>query len=258
MLTTQFRSQSTVSSSCRFAAIGHGPNATGASLALSFLLAITLVMSAGCGPMTATKEKPTADEIRQIQATVETQKPALAMTPAPSLQQQIFRPWGVKETAVDALGRIGASAVPTLITALSDANPRVRAEAGRALARMGDAGKDAVPTLIERLDDPDEDVRQAAARALGQMGPFAAPAVPALVGMIESPDGKAPASTIPQPSASPVAKHSSEADPVVEAASLTAFHRRIAGRSAGTTWRLPGVTAWPTENDQSLDCDQNP
>ncbi|HEY1601981.1 MAG TPA: HEAT repeat domain-containing protein [Pirellulales bacterium] len=186
-------------------AVAHGLGLTGWSLAarqpsaVAVLATVTIaaaLTSAGCGQIAAVKEKPTTDEIRQIQATVEAQKPALDATPSIT-QQAIYRPWGVKETAVDALGRIGESAVPTLITALSDANPRVRAQAGRALARMGAAGKDAVPTLMERLDDPDEDVRQAAARALGQMGPFAAPAVPALVGMIESPDGKAPASTIP-------------------------------------------------------------
>jgi HEAT repeat protein len=167
------------------------------SVAVLVVLATGALAISGCGQGAAMKEKPTPDEIRQIQATVDTQKPVLDATPSSITQQAIFRPWGVKETAVDALGRIGESAVPTLITALSDSNPRVRAQAGRALARMGAAGKDAVPTLMERLDDPDEDVRQAAARALGQMGPFAAPAVPALVGMIASPDGKAPASSIP-------------------------------------------------------------
>jgi hypothetical protein len=156
-------------------------------------LVVTLVATGGCGQQTATREKPTEDEIRQLQAKVDPPKPMQPFaTPAPSSADPLHRQWGVKETAVDALGRIGEGAVPTLIQTLSYQDPHVRAEAARALARMGAAGKDAVPALISRLDDPDEDVRQAAARALGQMGSAAASAVPSLVGLIESPDPKSP------------------------------------------------------------------
>jgi HEAT repeat protein len=142
------------------------------------------------------REKPTSDEIRQMRAQVEAEQPA-----APSASQaasSIYRPWGVKETAVDALGRIGEVAVVPLIQALADPDPGARTQAARALARIGPAAKEAVPELMRCLDDPDEEVRQAAARALGQIGPAAAPAVPALVGLIESSDNKAPrALTIP-------------------------------------------------------------
>jgi len=144
------------------------------------------------------REKPTSDEIRQMRAQVEAEKPAQAVPQTVASAPIVYRPWGVKETAVDALGRIGEVAVAPLIQALSDSDPRARTQAARALARIGPPAKDAVPVLIERLDDPDEDVRQAAARALGQIGPAAAPAVPALVSLIESPENKAPpALTVP-------------------------------------------------------------
>ncbi len=126
---------------------------------------LTLAVTAtGCGHAAPSKGKPTADEMKQMQAMVET-PPVNPLAPLSERAENAYRPWGIKETAVDALGRIGQNAVPTLVNTLSDPNPRVLREAARALARIGPEAKDAVPTLIARLDDPDEDVRQAAARA---------------------------------------------------------------------------------------------
>ncbi|HEY4312630.1 MAG TPA: HEAT repeat domain-containing protein [Pirellulales bacterium] len=144
-----------------------------------------VLLAGGCGKATSDKGKPTSDEMRQMQAVAEAPRQNL-LAPQPGLMPNLYRPWGIKETAVDALGRIGENAVPTLISTLNDPNPRVRAEAARALARIGPEAKEAVPALVARLDDPDDDVRQAAARALGQVGPAAASAVPALIGLIDS------------------------------------------------------------------------
>ncbi len=158
------------------------------SLRCAWLLALLLAGTTalvGCGRTPTGKAKPTTDELRQIQAAVEPPK-VNPLAPLANSVENLYRPWGIKETAVDALGRIGENAVPTLITTLNDANPRVRAEAARALARIGPEAKEAVPALIARLDDPDEEVRQASARALGQVGPAAAPAVPALISLIDS------------------------------------------------------------------------
>ncbi len=166
-----------------------------AAWALAVLAALVVALS-GCGQAAPEKPKPTVKEILAARASVEAEKPSqpatISTTTAPAgVSLSLYRSWGVKETAVDALGRIGEAAVPQLIAALSDADPRVRAQAGRALARIGPPAKEAVPILTQRLDDPDEDVRQAAARALGQIGPAAADAVPALVSLIESTDGRA-------------------------------------------------------------------
>ena len=188
-------------------------SAGGAKSALAHRAGLPLLLCCclGCGEQVAVKDKPTQDEIRQLSAASDhsatpAAAPATAMTPSVRAGlEPLHRQWGIKETAVDALGRIGEGAVPTLITALTNPDPRVRAEAARALARMGAEGKDAVPALTARLNDPEEDVRQAAARALGQMGPAAAPAVPALVSLIESPDSKAPPA---MPSATPAPRPS--------------------------------------------------
>ncbi len=153
------------------------------------------LLAGGCGKATSDKGKTDLDEMRQMQAVVETPA-AESVGSAAWMMPNLYRPWGIKETAVDALGRIGENAVPTLISTLNDPNPRVRAEAARALARIGPEAKEAVPALVARLDDPDDDVRQAAARALGQVGPAAASAVPALIGLIDSASAR-PSTVIP-------------------------------------------------------------
>lgn len=180
-----------------------------AAWVLAVLAALAIALS-GCGQAAPEKPKPTVEEIRAARASVEVEKPVqppMISTTTQSVPSgvtlSLYRSWGVKETAVDALGRIGAAAVPELTAALSDTDPRVRAQAGRALARIGPPAKEAVPILTQRLDDPDEDVRQAAARALGQIGPAAADAVPALVSLIESTDGRAAEATTHIPAGPP-------------------------------------------------------
>jgi len=162
---------------------------------------IAALAASGCGNAPESRGKPDQKEMQQIRASVEPDKPPQSLIPTLNLQT-VYQPWGVKETAVDALGRIGAGAVPPLIAALHDPNPRIRAEAARALSRMGPAAQDAVQPLTERLHDPEREVRQAAARALGQIGPAAAPAVPALITLLETSDsapapGTTPASALP-------------------------------------------------------------
>lgn len=98
-----------------------------------------------------------------------------------------FREWTVRETAADALARIGKPAVPALVRTLDDPDANARVQAANALARLGPAAADAVPALTEALDDPDPLVRQAAARALGQIGPAAESAIPALVEILREP-----------------------------------------------------------------------
>ena len=85
-----------------------------------------------------------------------------------------------------ALGDIGAvarSAVPALIARLMDDNPRVRAGAVRALAKVGADAQVVLPGLAERLTDSEIPVRCLAAMALGKLGPAAKTAVPALTAL---------------------------------------------------------------------------
>ena len=82
-------------------------------------------------------------------------------------------------------------AVPTLISTLNDANPRVRAEAARALARIGPEATEAVPALIAQGSMiPRKKCARPRPCALGQVGPAAATAVPALISLIDAASNK--------------------------------------------------------------------
>lgn len=66
---------------------------------------------------------------------------------------------------VQLLGFSGSrKAVPTLLVALDDREPKVRAEACRSLEDIN--ARETIPALEARLGDLDEDVRIAAAEAL--------------------------------------------------------------------------------------------
>jgi hypothetical protein len=99
--------------------------------------------------------------------------------------QQPFTEWSLHETAADALARIGAPAVPSLMRSLRGGETLNRVRAAEILARIGPDASPAVPLLVESLRDPDPLVRRGAARALGQIGPAAAEAVPALMELMQ-------------------------------------------------------------------------
>ena len=96
-----------------------------------------------------------------------------------------YHEWSAHETAVDALGRIGAAAVPLLIETLEHPSWQRRRTAAMLLGRIGPDAGSAVPSLVKALEDPHESVRKSAARALGQIGPKAATAVEALLEMVD-------------------------------------------------------------------------
>jgi HEAT repeat protein len=72
-------------------------------------------------------------------------------------------------SVVMALEKVGAAAVPDLIAALSNGDPRIRRGAADALGRIGESTKEAVPQLIELLKDSDENVRHVAAEDLDKL-----------------------------------------------------------------------------------------
>jgi len=152
------------------------------------------VLLTGCNRQVSDDESPpavatpvTAEKIREVRSRQDAMQ--LASAKKAPLRQPLFKlnslpdfgRWTVRETAVDALARIGDDAVQPLIETLSDPDPGARASAARALARMGPKAEPAVPALIVALKDEDRDVRQSAARALGQIGPGAHAAIPALI-----------------------------------------------------------------------------
>jgi len=127
--------------------------------------------------------------------------PLPSARPLVPLSEPYIQVWTVKETASDALGRIGEAAVPALIDALAHPDAEVREQAARALSLIGPKATAAVPELIKLLDDDAEPVRRQAARALGQIGPAAKSAVPALIRRLEikEPPPKTNEQTPPSP-----------------------------------------------------------
>lgn len=161
-------------------------------LGVSLLLAL-----AGCGktPIVPAKtvtvpagEKPVLTSLERRDRPALLPMPDSAIAPA-SFEMPVAEPvpikplaaWTEQEAAAEALGRIGAAAVPELVQTLQSPNAAVRLKGVEVLGRMGADAKDAVPQLVRLLDDPDLDVRKAAARTLGRIGPGAHEAVPALM-----------------------------------------------------------------------------
>ena len=83
--------------------------------------------------------------------------------------------------AIGAFGEQAAPAIPQLVAALSDSDPRVRAAAAWAFTQLGRAGASAVGPIGAALTDASSQVRVLAALGLKSMGPAAAPAVAQLV-----------------------------------------------------------------------------
>ena len=110
--------------------------------------------------------------------------PTTAFRPVDQTTSPILKPyeqWTEQEAAADALGRIGAPAIPYLQQVLRTGDAAAKKQAAEVLARMGSDAKPAVNELVALLDDPDPEVRKVAVRTLGRIGPEASAAVPALM-----------------------------------------------------------------------------
>ena len=154
-----------------------------------YALLLTLFMVAGCTFLNASIDEPDPAEIQRLVQMGRAETPLQpVLSPSDSTKSfdpiQAYPDWNLDQTVADALGRIGAPAIPELIRALQDVDPERRRKAVRILARIGPDAVDAVPSLMEALQDPGPLVPKAAARALGQIGPDAAAAVPALMELL--------------------------------------------------------------------------
>lgn len=93
---------------------------------------------------------------------------ACSAPPARGLARKASECATLRFYSIQLLGFTESRAVlPTLVAALEDKDPIVRAEACRALEDMRD--RSTVPLLEARLDDMDEEVRFAAAEALASL-----------------------------------------------------------------------------------------
>jgi HEAT repeat protein len=89
------------------------------------------------------------------------------------------------EAATDTLTKVGPAAAPALLEILKDENPIRRSQAARALGEMRIT--EAAPDLIEALHDPDGTVRENVVLALWRMG--GPDAVAGLIQALEDSDG---------------------------------------------------------------------
>jgi hypothetical protein len=99
---------------------------------------------------------------------------------------------GLRRNVALALGVLGGgywpglseldigSALPSLTTALTDADPSVRAWSAQAIGHIGADASSAVPALILLLENEDEGSRNSACIGLRGIGPAASSALPAL------------------------------------------------------------------------------
>ena len=94
----------------------------------------------------------------------------------------------LRNLAIDAIGRLGAAAIPTLIEVMNESNASVREGTAQALGLMGPDAAPAVPVLIRALDDRDVLVRRWSIEALGAVGPRVASLAPALVAALDHKD----------------------------------------------------------------------
>jgi HEAT repeat protein len=92
-----------------------------------------------------------------------------------------------KVQAIERLGEIGQikksyaePALPTIVKALEDEEPTVRAAAALAYGQLDPDPEEAIEALTALLKDEDLTVRAGAARGLGVMGPKVKDALPAL------------------------------------------------------------------------------
>ncbi len=100
---------------------------------------------------------------------------------APLVELLSNRSVRLQRAAIDSLVKIGAPAIPALITAIQNDNQILRLNVTAVLSELGVEAGAAVPALINALHDPDEQVRLYATLALGNIGVGARAAEPDLI-----------------------------------------------------------------------------
>jgi HEAT repeat protein len=87
-----------------------------------------------------------------------------------ALKEAALRPENPNSSAPDALGKIGAAAVPALIEILERGDPTCKWSAADALAEMGEPARAALPALQKVASHPDDMVQSAARKAIQKLG----------------------------------------------------------------------------------------
>jgi HEAT repeat protein len=94
----------------------------------------------------------------------------------------------VRLQTADALGHFGAAAVPALLAAFDDPEPRVRATVASAFRAVGPPARAAIPALRAHLTDPAATVRLNSAAALAAVGAGDGESVAALAATLGDPE----------------------------------------------------------------------
>jgi HEAT repeat protein len=87
-----------------------------------------------------------------------------------ALKEAALRPENPNSGAPDALGKIGAPAVPALVEILERGDRFCKWSAADALAEMGEPARAALPALRKVAGDPDDMVQSAARNAIRKLG----------------------------------------------------------------------------------------
>jgi HEAT repeat protein len=127
---------------------------------------------------------------------VRTQTMTPADDPLPALVKGLgsLSPVDRLEAAKD-LGRLGwlaREAMPALVSALDDRDPKVREAAAHAIGQMG---PESLPVLAKMLNHQDKYVRRNAAWAMGKLGPLARPALSSLCEALKDTDPRTASGT---------------------------------------------------------------
>ena len=88
----------------------------------------------------------------------------------PALRDAVFMAEEPNHEAVDALGKIGAPALPVLIEVLERGDSMAKWTAARALADMGEPARAALPALRKVANQPDSFAASAATKAIEKLG----------------------------------------------------------------------------------------
>jgi HEAT repeat protein len=113
------------------------------------------------------------DVIRAIKEMGLRAEPAIPMLSEQLLKKKYQSEQELKNESFEianALGRIGQSALPTLIEALKDKRSDIKSSAAYAIKEMGPQAKSAIPTLLKTMDDKDSMVRYYSYLALASAG----------------------------------------------------------------------------------------
>src|SRR5690349_4573148 len=121
----------------------------------------TIEVPAGQQPVLTSVQRPPSEPAPPADTAANVSSPgtvASAIFERPIAEPEPIKPlaaWTEQEAAAEALGRIGAAAVPALVETLRSPEAAVRLKGVEVLGRMGADAREAVPHLVRLLDDPD-------------------------------------------------------------------------------------------------------